>query len=812
MRTYSRRERVEAFLEDQTKELLENFSKDNKLLGFSTEYISTELNLTRSNVSKELNELFRENKVAKISGKPVLYLSSSLIKDIISKNEDGLFVIDKDYLENQLYNQMLNTHNEDILNDMIGAQGSLKLIVEQLKAAIIYPPYGLDILLLGSTGVGKSTLAYSLYLYSKQKKILKDTAPFISFNCADYTDNPQLLLSILFGYTKGAFTGATETKEGLIKQAENGILFLDEIHRLPPQGQEMLFQVIDNGIYRKMGQVDFETVENLKLILATTEDTNSTLLNTFTRRIPVIVTLPDLKDRYPSERMEYILKFFSNESELIKKDIKIKKEVIEALLLYETIGNLGQLNVDIKLSCAKSYLQMQHSRIGPLEVKFSHLPENVIQSYFENRNLQNQKNKEFISKIESSIYISYSDTHKKQFIPNSLIESPIDIYSYQNKNISTLEVDTTLLMELQDSKFEENLQSIKKIIHPSIYTAVNIVISELGLFLEPNTISGLMLHINTLREKVFSRKKVIYSNSSDLNTHYPNEYTIAIQFRNGLNKLLDFYIPEGEIIFFTLFLNISTNVEADNHVGILVLSHGESIATSMAKLVNTFLSTNHVNALDFPLDEPTNDFFKKVFTKIKQLDKGKGVLILSDMGSLSLAAELAKERYNLNVRNISPVSTIMLLDATRKALIPQTSLSYLVDSLKESFSIPDPIEKNSVPTDNKLLDTLRDLLLFIDPNKVVPLLENILQNILSKSDLISNDALKIKFLFHCSSMIERVIIGEPLPYNNSSKVIKENYEQFSIIKDEFLILSDQLCITVPDTELLYILEIFDTHY
>lgn len=70
---------------------------------------------------------------------------------------------------------------------------------------------------------------------------MKDDAPFKSFNCADYYNNPQLLMSQLFGYAKGAFTGADQDHEGLVEKADGGVLLLDEVHRLPPEGQEMLF-------------------------------------------------------------------------------------------------------------------------------------------------------------------------------------------------------------------------------------------------------------------------------------------------------------------------------------------------------------------------------------------------------------------------------------------------------------------------------------------------------------------------------------------------------------------------------------------
>lgn len=80
-----------------------------------------------------------------------------------------------------------------------------------------------------------------MYDYALEIKAISETAPFIIFNCADYAENPQLLLSQLFGHVKGAYTGAAVLKKGLVEKADGGILFLDEVHRLPPEGQELLY-------------------------------------------------------------------------------------------------------------------------------------------------------------------------------------------------------------------------------------------------------------------------------------------------------------------------------------------------------------------------------------------------------------------------------------------------------------------------------------------------------------------------------------------------------------------------------------------
>ena len=85
----------------------------------------------------------------------------------------------------------------------------MKSQIKQVQAAILYPPKGLHCLLYGPSGVGKSYLAEIMHEYAVTTDNFASDAPYFAFNCADYADNPQLLLSQLFGYSKGAFTGAS---------------------------------------------------------------------------------------------------------------------------------------------------------------------------------------------------------------------------------------------------------------------------------------------------------------------------------------------------------------------------------------------------------------------------------------------------------------------------------------------------------------------------------------------------------------------------------------------------------------------------
>ncbi|MCR1900018.1 sigma-54 factor interaction domain-containing protein [Irregularibacter muris] len=82
------------------------------------------------------------------------------------------------------------------------------LNIERAKAAIMYPPDGLNCLIIGESGVGKTLFAKVMYEYAKFTGRHDKKSPFTTFNCADLYTNPQLLLSHLFEHVKGAFTGA----------------------------------------------------------------------------------------------------------------------------------------------------------------------------------------------------------------------------------------------------------------------------------------------------------------------------------------------------------------------------------------------------------------------------------------------------------------------------------------------------------------------------------------------------------------------------------------------------------------------------
>lgn len=323
--------------------------KGNYTEGVTASELATFLQLDRANVSSDLNKLVKDKRLLKTNTRPVRF-----------------------YIET---NTSLETHSKDItsLDTFAIENTSLKIAIEKAKASILYPPNGMHTLLLGETGVGKSMFASLMHEYAIEVEQLPKDAPFIVFNCVDYANNPQLLLGQLFGIKKGAYTGASDQK-GLIEKAHEGILFLDEVHRLPPEGQEMLFTFIDRGVYRRLGETENERKAQVLIITATTEEPNSFLLKTFTRRIPMTVTLPPLRERTHKERFALLQLFFTNEAIRLRKDIHVSPNAMRAFVFYNCPNNIGQLKTDVQIACAKAYSDLVTKKRDSVYVSSTDLP------------------------------------------------------------------------------------------------------------------------------------------------------------------------------------------------------------------------------------------------------------------------------------------------------------------------------------------------------------------------------------------------------------------------------------------------------
>lgn len=159
----------------------------------------------------------------------------------------------------------------------------------------VMAPTSLSVLVLGETGVGKEVYARAVHLRS-----LRASGPFLQLNCAAFPES--LLEAELFGYEKGAFTGAVQAKAGLFESASGGTVFLDEVGEMPLATQAKLLRVLENGEVRRLGSVKAKVVD-VRFVAATNRDLRRLIADSrfrsdlFFRLSGFSVTLPPLRAR-----------------------------------------------------------------------------------------------------------------------------------------------------------------------------------------------------------------------------------------------------------------------------------------------------------------------------------------------------------------------------------------------------------------------------------------------------------------------------------------------------------------------------------
>jgi DNA-binding NtrC family response regulator len=221
---------------------------------------------------------------------------------------------------------------------IIGETVEIKLLLEKIKKIANTPT---NVLLLGETGTGKELFARAIHEASYRKK-----KPFVAINCASLPEN--LLESELFGFAKGAFTGATSDKKGLFEIADGGTVFLDEIGDLPLSLQAKLLRVLEDREIRPLGSVISKKVD-LRFISATNKDlTNETKEGKFREdlffRLNVItLQIPPLRERVKDIEIlayHFMRKFAIKMGKNIKK---IEPSALQLLLRYPWPGNVREL-------------------------------------------------------------------------------------------------------------------------------------------------------------------------------------------------------------------------------------------------------------------------------------------------------------------------------------------------------------------------------------------------------------------------------------------------------------------------------------
>ncbi|MDI6729636.1 MAG: sigma-54 dependent transcriptional regulator [Thermodesulfovibrionales bacterium] len=266
----------------------------------------------------------------------------------------------------------LKKENAQLREQIEKYQGKVKIITQDanmqrlLDTARQIAPTDCNVLISGESGTGKELFARYIHFNSKRLE-----GPFFAINCGAFTE--ELLGNELFGHEKGAFTGATTMKKGLIEMASGGTLFLDEITEMPLSMQVKLLRVIQEREVLRLGATKPVKVD-VRFIAATNRDVQDAIkggqfrqdlyfrLNVVSLYIP---PLSERKDDIPLLSYYFLKKYAA----LMKKNVtEISHDVIAILMNYDFPGNVRELENTIERGVALTTGNV---------IELAHLPEDL---------------------------------------------------------------------------------------------------------------------------------------------------------------------------------------------------------------------------------------------------------------------------------------------------------------------------------------------------------------------------------------------------------------------------------------------------
>lgn len=244
--------------------------------------------------------------------------------------------VNKNLLLNNIKENEIDENND--VDYIVGVSRKIKEIIKMSKKIA---KSNVSVLITGESGTGKELIAKLIHEFSD-----RNDKPFLPLNCSALPEN--LIESELFGYDKGAFTGANKNKDGIFIAANSGTVFLDEIGELPLQVQPKLLRVLQNQYVKKVGS-NFETKVNVRIISATNRelrkeiDENKFRADLFYRLNVINISLPPLRERKEDiiPLTNFFIKKFTNKFGTKVKGITT--ELKKYLLDYNWPGNIREL-------------------------------------------------------------------------------------------------------------------------------------------------------------------------------------------------------------------------------------------------------------------------------------------------------------------------------------------------------------------------------------------------------------------------------------------------------------------------------------
>lgn len=767
---------------------------------FQTDAItmSVDLQINRANVSRMLNELWRENLLVKIEGRrPIFYLHRECIKSKFDKIYIPSIISKGDSIWNYLLakEKKIESSFDQIFG--IGPNESLHSIFEELSMLLNYSFTSKKIMFFGERHTGKKFLIDTIMQHFKTQNKQSSKSFEINWQRTKY-DNAYLV-AVLKEIEKEFF------------DYENMILFIKDFDKVDLSLCQLLFSRIE----------DYEEIamrENSKLLIFFHCESDLTRELSFSKSINHLYFVKSFNNRTIKERSQFILNFFQNESNKVKLSIECPVPVINCLIASKYENNFFDLKNEIEMTLAKVKFKAKKNESKLLAISFDELSDKVLN---EVSNIS-----EILPEIRKINHLWKSDS--LYFIPQANSEA-LDILKGQNVdrkgNLSIFPKKKCTI----DKYIRQFLSSIEVQVEEFINLKVNDkILSPLRELLKKygftdKVIKSIAIELENLSDADDENGKELPffaedGESAPIDPQIKKDVSEFFGFLNDNSKRI--FSSELKIFLEKLIQYYRKDFSTDGKISILVMCHGKDIAEKYVSSVRSRGYDGICDYLNYTFEyqkENFNDFLNVVIEKITDIDQGKGVVLLTDIEPLSTIAQILSHSIQVKLGNISPISLPLLNQVCQVCSDPKTTfedIETLIDS--ESFGKSGRVKlvnEISSKHSNSTYQILSESLTFLDPEKVVMVCNDVFSRILptylEKSNITYKESLKLRFIFHCSFMIERAIRREPLRMKNVSVIIEKNLELYQSIEKNIQFINEVFGVQIVIDEIARLLEIFN---
>ena len=489
------------------------------------------------------------------------------------------------------------------------------------------------------------------------------------------------------------------------------------------------------------------------------------MLKTFVRRIPITISIPDFDERPLDDQIELIHYLISKEAQRVNKTIKISAEAIKALIGSTSFGNVGQLKSNIQLACAKGFLNCINADES-IDINLNLIPPNIKNGIliFGNKVDEDATAWNIIPNT-----ITIQPDGNKTFLETDAYEPPFNIYSIiedktfalQEEGMSEDEIknfittDINLHLKQFYAKFKNDIhrrEGLLKIVDSDIVDFAEeiktLAENRLNKKLNERFIYATSLHFGALFNRI-KKKTVSFSSPLELSsTINSEEYAVAKEIHSLIEKRYNLTIPPVEK---ELVQDIIDNITTDD-----------------------------INIIPIGLDN-----LNKSISHISNSNK--------------IIALIGIKNPNMGIPFISLEN---LIDGSGEKV-----LKNLIDG--KVIIAPNNKAENQIVLKTLCKQGLREMLTFLNPEKICSLLEDFVINIEKSLCINYGNSNKLRIMLHVACALERMIIDDSLVYKESPDTLNKN--NLSALKKASLIFKNSLSISLTNDELYYMVDMLNEY-